>query len=108
MLVTDILKVCGDQHSRGFYKRLVHEVPASLIRAALSETKYRAATRQIKKSKGAYFTDEIMRTAKVRASSHRTSWNEPSNQRVSVGHKGRNMIHIQCASLNILMFCSHF
>jgi len=66
MLIVDILKVCGDQHSRGFYTRVVQNVPAELIRAALSETKYRGATGQIKKSKGAFFTDEITRVARER------------------------------------------
>ena len=66
MLVADILEVCGDQHSRGFYTRVAQKVPAELIRAALSETKYRGATDQIKKSKGAFFTDEIRRIAKAR------------------------------------------
>jgi hypothetical protein len=59
MLITDILNVCGDQHSRGFYNIVVQKVPAELVRAALSETKHRGATGQIKKSKGAFFTDEI-------------------------------------------------
>jgi len=41
-------------------------MPAELVRAALSETKYRGVTGQIKKSKGAFFTDEIRRIAKAR------------------------------------------
>jgi hypothetical protein len=66
MLIADILNVCGDQHSRGFYNIVVQKMPAELVRAALSETKYRGATGQIKKSKGAFFTDEIRRIAKAR------------------------------------------
>jgi hypothetical protein len=66
MLVDDILKVCGDQHSRGFYTRVVQKLPAEVIRAALSETKYQAETGKIRKSKGAFFTDEITRIAKTR------------------------------------------
>ena len=66
LLIADILKVCGDQHSRGFYNIVVQKMPAELIRAALSETKYRGATGQIRKSKGALFTDEIRRIAKAR------------------------------------------
>jgi hypothetical protein len=64
MLITDILKVCGDQHSGGFYNIVVQKMPAELVRAALSETKYRGAAGQIKRSKGAFFTDEITRIAK--------------------------------------------
>ncbi len=66
MLIADILNVCGDQHSRGFYSIVVQKMPVELVRAALSETKYRGATGQIKKSKGAFFTDEIKRIAKAR------------------------------------------
>jgi hypothetical protein len=66
MLITDILNVCGDKHSRGFYNIVVQKVPSELVRAALSETKHRGATGQIKKSKGAFFTDEIRRIAKAR------------------------------------------
>jgi hypothetical protein len=66
MLVADILEVCGDQHSRGFYTRVVQKVPAELIRAALSETKYRGGIGSINKSKGAFFTNEITRIAKDR------------------------------------------
>jgi hypothetical protein len=66
ILVADILEVCGDQHSRGFYIRVVQKIPAEIIRAALSETKYRAGTGNIKKSKGAFFTNEVTRLAKDR------------------------------------------
>jgi len=66
MLITDILTVCGDQHSRGFYNIVVRKMPAEYIRAALSETKYREAAGQIRTSKGAFFTDEIGRIAKAR------------------------------------------
>ncbi len=66
MLIADILEVCGDQHSRGFYTRVVQKLPAEVIRAALSETKYQAQTGKIRKSKGAFFTDELMRLARKR------------------------------------------
>jgi len=66
ILVADILAVCGDPHSRGFYSLVAQKVPAELIRAALSETKYRARTGNIKKSPGAFFTAEIGRLAKER------------------------------------------
>jgi hypothetical protein len=64
MLIADILHVCGDQHSRGFYNIVVQKMPTELVRAALSETKYRAASGQIRKSRGAFFTAEITRIAK--------------------------------------------
>src|SRR5712692_4207455 len=48
LLIADILNVCGDQHSRGFYNIVVQKMPAELVRAALSETKYQGATGQIK------------------------------------------------------------
>jgi hypothetical protein len=66
MLIADILEICGDQHSRGFYTRVVQKLPAEVIRRALSETKYQAQTGKIRKSKGAFFTDEITRIAKTR------------------------------------------
>ena len=66
MLVADILAVCGDPHSRGFYELVVKKLPADVVRAAISETKYRAASGQIRKSIGSFFTAEIMRAAKGR------------------------------------------
>ena len=48
-------------------------LPAQVIRAALSETKYQAETGKIKKSKGAFFTDEITRIAKTRGTDLRTN-----------------------------------
>ena len=53
-------------HSRGFYTRVVQKLPAEVIRRALSEMKYQAQTGKIKKSKGAFFTNEITRIAKTR------------------------------------------
>lgn len=66
MLVADILEVCGDAHSRGFYNLVAQKMPTELVRAVLSETKYRGATGKISKSKGAFFTAEITRIAKTR------------------------------------------
>ncbi|MFZ0888195.1 MAG: helix-turn-helix domain-containing protein [Candidatus Binataceae bacterium] len=63
-LVTEILETCGDRHSRGFYRLIAKKVPHQLIRAALSETRYRAATGGIKRSRGALFTAEVIRLAK--------------------------------------------
>src|SRR5712691_4308893 len=65
-LVIEMLEVCRDKHSRGFYRLVAQKVPEELIRAALSETKYQAATGRIRKSRGAFFTDEIQRLARGR------------------------------------------
>jgi hypothetical protein len=65
-LVIEMLEVCRDRHSRGFYRLVAQKVPAELIRAALSETKYQATMRRIRKSRGAFFTDEIQRLARER------------------------------------------
>jgi hypothetical protein len=65
-LVIEMLDVCHDKHSRGFYRLVARKVPEELIRAALSETKYQAATGRIRKSRGAFFTDEIQRLTRER------------------------------------------
>jgi len=61
-----MLEVCRDRHSRGFYRLLAQKVPAEIIRTALSETKYQATMGRIRKSRGAFFTDEIQRLARER------------------------------------------
>ncbi len=65
-LVEEILKTCGDAHSRGFYRLVAKRAPAELIFAALSETKYQARLGKIRKSRGAFFTDELMRLSRER------------------------------------------
>jgi hypothetical protein len=60
-LVIEMLEVCRDKHSRGFYQLIAEKAPEELIRAALSETKYQASMGKIRKSRGAFFTDEIQR-----------------------------------------------
>ena len=65
-LVIEMLDVCRDRHSRAFYRLVAEKVPAELIRAALSETKYQANMGRIRKSRGAFFTDEIQRLARER------------------------------------------
>jgi hypothetical protein len=62
----EILETCGDKHSRGFYRLIAQRVPEELIYAALSETRYQYKTGRIKKSRGAFFTDEIQRLARER------------------------------------------
>jgi helix-turn-helix protein len=65
-LMLEILDVCGDKHSRGFYRLIAQRAPEDLIFAALSETKYQARSGCIRKSRGAFFTDEIQRLARER------------------------------------------
>jgi hypothetical protein len=60
-LVLEMLDVCRDRHSRGFYRLVAHKVPEELIRAALSETKYQDRMGRIIKSRGAFFTDQLRR-----------------------------------------------
>jgi hypothetical protein len=63
-LVFEMLDVLGDRHSTGLYRRIARSVPDDLIFEVLSETKYQAQTGKIRKSRGAFFTNEIVRRAK--------------------------------------------
>ncbi len=65
-LVEEILKTCGDTHSRRFYRVVAKRAPLELIFAALSETKYQARLGKIRKSRGAFFTGELMRLLRER------------------------------------------
>jgi hypothetical protein len=65
-LVLEMLEVCRDKHSRGFYRLVAQKVPEELIRAALSETKYQDRMGRITKSRGAFFTDQLQRLARER------------------------------------------
>jgi hypothetical protein len=65
-LVIEMLDVCRDKHSRGFYRLVAQKVPEELIRAALSETKYQDRMGRITKSRGAFFTDQLRRLARER------------------------------------------
>ena len=65
-LVLEMLEVCRDKHSRGFYRLVAQNVPEELIRAALSETKYQDRMGRITKSRGAFFTDQLQRLARER------------------------------------------
>ncbi len=60
-LVSEILAVCGDANSTGFYRKLCREAPRDIIFQALSETKYQANMGRITNSRGAFFTDLIKR-----------------------------------------------
>jgi hypothetical protein len=65
-LVIEMLDVCRDKHSRGFYRLVAQNVPEELIRAALSETRYQDRMGRITKSRGAFFTDQLRRLARER------------------------------------------
>ena len=65
-LVLEMLEVCRDKHSRGFYRLVAQKLPEALIRAALSETKYQDRMGRITKSRGAFFTDQLQRLARER------------------------------------------
>jgi hypothetical protein len=65
-LVLEMLEVCRDKHSRGFYRLVAQKVPEELIRSALSETKYQDRMGRITKSRGAFFTDQLRRLARQR------------------------------------------
>jgi hypothetical protein len=65
-LVLEMLEVCRDKHSRGFYRLVARKLPEELIRAALSETKYQDRMGRITKSRGAFFTDQVRRLARER------------------------------------------
>jgi hypothetical protein len=65
-LVLEMLEVCRDKHSRGFYRLVAQRVPEELIRAALSETKYQDRMGRITKSRGAFFNDQLQRLARER------------------------------------------
>lgn len=62
-IVEDILKVCEDKKSIDFYKKVAREVPESSIYRALSEVKEARDLGEIKKSKGALFTNLIKKYA---------------------------------------------
>lgn len=58
-MVSEILAVCGDEHSRRFYEVAVRHLPSPRIWAAIAEVKDAAATGRVRKSKGAMFTSLV-------------------------------------------------
>lgn len=60
-LVSEIVAVCHDPHSKGFYRKLVRTVPRDIIHEALGETRYRAQIGEIRSTRGAFFTDYVRR-----------------------------------------------
>ena len=65
-LVSMILEVTGDARNKPFYSRVARLCPPELIYRTLSEVKDAARLKQIRTTKGAYFTDIIKRHCKTR------------------------------------------
>lgn len=62
-LVSEIIAVCGDKHSSGFYHRIARAIPADQVFRALAETRSQATMGHVKRTRGALFTDLIKRCA---------------------------------------------
>lgn len=60
----DIAEQLGDDHSLGFYRKVVDTIPEHLIFQALSEVKDAFLTGRVKKSKAALFTTVIQEKAR--------------------------------------------
>jgi len=58
-LLDDIMQVCPDEKSKGFYKKVATLMPRTTIYRALSEVRNTRDTGTIKRSEGAYFTKLI-------------------------------------------------
>jgi hypothetical protein len=65
LLVQDILEVCQDQKSQGFYRQIARLLPRQDIYQALSEVKEIRDTGEVRTSKGAIFTSLIKRRAQA-------------------------------------------
>lgn len=63
-LAKDIAEQLGDDHSLGFYRKVVDTIPEHLIFQALSEVKDAFLTGRVKKSKAALFTTVIQDKAR--------------------------------------------
>ncbi len=63
LLVADIIDICGDENSRGYYIKVARNMDEQTIRRALSEVKEIRDTGTIIKSKGALFTSIIKKYA---------------------------------------------
>ncbi len=68
----DIAKKLEDDHSLGFYRKVVGIIPENLIWQALSEVKDAYLTGRVKKSKAALFTTVI----KSKAQEHNINFND--------------------------------
>ncbi len=58
-LAQEILKVCGDKHSLGFYRGIAQRVPEHRVFKALSEVRLAARENRIRISRGALFASLI-------------------------------------------------
>ena len=63
-LINQMEETLQDNHSRIFYKKIAEQYPSEVIYQALSITKDMDHQKQIKKSKGAFFTGLIKKMAK--------------------------------------------
>ena len=59
----DIMEICQDPHSKGFYRLVVQKCPREMIYVALSEVKDLKLTNRLKKTAGAAFTSIIKASA---------------------------------------------
>ena len=60
----DIMEICQDPHSKGFYRLIAQKCPREMIYVALSEVKDLKLTHRLKKTAGAAFTSIIRVSAK--------------------------------------------
>jgi hypothetical protein len=64
-VVAEILAVCGDENSIGFYRQLIRTTPTDVIYQALSATRHEARTGTIRTTRGAFFTAQIRRLTRL-------------------------------------------
>ncbi|MCL4874359.1 hypothetical protein KJ039_09795 [bacterium] len=60
-IVNEVLEFTGDEHSRGYYYKLVREMGPQRVYAILSETKQADREGDIKTTRAKYFTDLAQR-----------------------------------------------
>jgi len=65
-LVSYMVEILGDEHSRPFYMKVARLCPSSIIYRFLSEVKDEWHQGKVKRSKGALFTDKIKRYCQER------------------------------------------
>ncbi len=58
-LANEMVRVCGDPHSLGFYRRIAQSVPEHRVFEALSEVRLADSEGRVRTSKGALFVDLI-------------------------------------------------
>ena len=67
LLLSDILDTCCDRKNTAAYLKIIKDHPEPLIRMALSETRQASLEGRITKTRGAYFTDALIRLSQYRA-----------------------------------------